>query len=140
MTQAANYITMQNSAFSNSDVRSFLRFKLNVDYSQKGIIEFMKKTLGLSYKKWSTRPTIKDYYRINALKTLFWIAFVNIVDNFWILVSIDEVCFSRITRLNYFWVWGWELFCKQYFICRISFFDLSNNHILSVVCKPFRLY
>ena len=103
MTQAANYIAMQRSAFSSSDVRSYLSFKLNVDYSQKGIIEFMKKTLGLSYKKWSSRPVMKDSDRVNAFKTLFWIEFANIVDNSWIIVNIDEVCFSRLTRLNYSW-------------------------------------
>ena len=103
MAQAANYIAMQSSAFSSSDVRSFLNFKLNVDYSQKSIIEFMKKTLWLSYKKWSSRLVMKDSDRVNAFKTLFWIEFANIVDNSWIIVNIDEVCFSRLTRLNYSW-------------------------------------
>ena len=81
MTQATNYIAMQRSAFSSSNVRYFLSFKLNVDYSQKGIIEFMKKTFGLSYKKWSFRPVMKDFDWVNAFKTLFWIEFANIVDN-----------------------------------------------------------
>ena len=71
MAQISNFIEMQSSSFSSNDVRSFLGNKLNSDYSQKSIIEFMKGVFGLSYKKLSARLVTREFDKISTFKALF---------------------------------------------------------------------
>ena len=63
----------------------------------------MKRELNLSFKKFSSRPVFKDFHKIYALKCLFAIELSNIVNDSKVLVNIDEVAFSRSTKINYSW-------------------------------------
>ena len=76
---------------------------MNTDCSQKRIIEFIKAVLGVSFKKWSARPVTRDSDRISTFKILFRIEFTNFVDNSWIIININDISFSRLTKPNYSW-------------------------------------
>ena len=60
---AAEFIKSSTSPFTSINVQSYLFQILKRKYSQRRIIEFMKLELGLSYKKISSRPVLKDTER-----------------------------------------------------------------------------
>ena len=96
-----NYTTENTFPYSSRDIEIYLENKLNERYTKDSIIKFMKKQLNLSFKKWSSRPILKDPVRFKLYKSLFCIEFANIVNPSSILVKIDETSFSRHTKINY---------------------------------------
>ena len=70
---------------------------------QESISIFVKSKRHLSYKRISSRPVFLDPLRIELMRHLFVIEFSNIVDRSKVFVNIDEINFSRTTKINYSW-------------------------------------
>ena len=60
--------------------------------------------MNMSYRKASSRPSQASSWLNKIYKLLFCIEFANNLDNFDVLVNIDEVIFSRWTKFNYTWM------------------------------------
>ena len=60
--------------------------------------------MNMSYRRASSRPLQANSCSNQVFKLLFWIEFANNVDSFDVLVNIDEVIFSRWTKINYNWM------------------------------------
>ena len=65
---------------------------------------FIKTQLNLSYKKCSSRQILKEPLRLKALRKVYAIEFANIIDSSKLIVNIDEVVFSKSTKINYSWI------------------------------------
>ena len=72
---------------------------------KRGVIAcFIKTQLNLSYKKCSSSPILKELLRLKALGKVYAIEFAYIIDSSKLIVNIDEVVFSKSTKINYSWI------------------------------------
>ena len=97
------YTEAQRSTFNSKDICEYIKMEYDVLLPKRIIIDYLKKNLNFSFKRVSSRPVLKDFSKIDALKWLFAVEITNIIDNSKILVNIDEVTFGRSTKSNYSW-------------------------------------
>ena len=64
----------------------------------------MKNVLKKSYKKCSPRPATYDPIRTANLNRLFVVELANTIEIDSVLINIDEIQFSKSTKVNYLWL------------------------------------
>ena len=89
--------------FTARDVSRNLHKILGVKIIEKVILQILKGSLGLSYKKRKSCPVDLSQNRQQLLKCLFSAKMSQYLSKYEILVNIDESSFSRRTKLDYSW-------------------------------------
>ena len=97
------YIKAQSGIFNSTSVKHYIKTETGMDVSKQSIASFMNNSLGLSYKRVSSRPSISNVPQTKLKKIIFWLEFMNLVKPEHIVVKIDETLFSRSTKINYSW-------------------------------------
>ena len=64
----------------------------------------MKNVLKKSYKRCSSRSTTYDPIRTANLNKLFAVELADTIEIDWVLLNIDEIHFSKSTKVNYSWL------------------------------------
>ena len=72
-----------------------------MDVSKHSIASFMSNSLVLSYNRVSSRPLISSIPQTQLKKIIFWLEFMNLVKLEHIVVNIEDILFSRSTKINY---------------------------------------
>ena len=105
MTQSLikHWWMQQDRPFTASDVAREMEVKYGIHLKKANLIQIMKKGLGLSYKRVNSRPVIKNMFFIRLMKSIFVVELANMLKADTLMVSIDEVAFSRTTKTNYSW-------------------------------------
>lgn len=74
-----------------------------MELSYTSIIHYLKEELHMTFRRVSSRPVLENQDYIELLKIVFCIEFSNIWQPDQVYVNIDEVTFSKSTRINYSW-------------------------------------
>ena len=64
-------IEAQRSTLNSKDICEYIKIEYDVLLPKRIIIDYLKKNLNLSFKRVSSRPVLKDFSKIDALKWLF---------------------------------------------------------------------
>ena len=99
-----NYVQNSCNVFNSNDIARYIQQVFNVTLQKRSIIKFLKEDMNMSYRRASSRPLQANSCSNQVFKLLFCIEFANNVDSFDVLVNIDEVIFSRWTKINYTWI------------------------------------
>ena len=99
-----DYVQNTDNPFCLKDIQHYLLTKRDIEAKITDISSFIKNKLHLSCKKCSSRPSQKDVARLKAQRKIYAMEFSNIIDNTKVLVNIDEVIFSKYTKINYSWI------------------------------------
>ena len=99
-----DYVQNTDNLFCLKDIKHYLLTERDIEVKITNISSFIKNKLHLSYKKCSSRPSQKDIARLTAQGKIYAMEFSNIIDNTKVLVNIDEVIFSKSTKINYSWI------------------------------------
>ena len=93
-----------NSPYLTKDVSKYVssRFKVNIPIHV--IKDIMSKILNLSFKKSKSRPIRLNSMKQSHIKCLFAVKLVKAMNDFSILINIDDTLFSRTTRPSYSWL------------------------------------
>ena len=99
----SKYIEDRTVPSTTKDIQNFIKNLSGTMIPQNWIRHYLKSKLHLSYKRISSRLVYQDPLRIEIIKYLYVIEFSNIVDCSKVFVIIDEVSFSKSTKINYSW-------------------------------------
>ena len=99
----SKYIEDRTVPYTTKDIQNFIKDIDGTMIPQSWIRHYLKSKLHLSYKRISSRPVYQDPLRTEIMKYLYVIEFSNIVDCSKVFVNIDEVSFSKSTKINYSW-------------------------------------
>ena len=93
-----------NQPYVANDVMKFIRNKYRVSIPIHIIKDTMRRFLNLSFKKGKSKPIGIDYIKQFSTKSLFAVRLVKEINNFSVLINIDETLFSRATKSVYSWL------------------------------------
>ena len=99
----SKYIEDHTVPYTTKDIQNFIK---DIDWlmiPQNWIRHYLKSKLHLSHKRISSCSVYQDPLRTEIMKYLYVIKFSNIVDCSKVFVNIDEVSFSKSTKMNYSW-------------------------------------
>ena len=93
-----------NSPYLTKDVSKYESSRFNMNIPIHVIKETISKILNLSFKKGKSRKIRLDSMKQSHIKCLFAVKLVKAMNDFSILINIDETLFSRTTRPSYSWL------------------------------------
>ena len=86
------------------DVQNYIGNKTGIRVPWHLLKRYFKDEMRLSYKKGKSRPVSFDLLKQEYLKSLFSADICSKINNFLLLVNVDESSFSRSMKLNYSWI------------------------------------
>ena len=95
------FIKFQSGVFNSANIKHYIKTETGVDINQQSITSYLKRILGLSYKRISSRPSGSSISQTTLKRILFWLEFANLIRSEHVIVNIDETLFSRSTKINY---------------------------------------
>ena len=107
----ANFIKLkiweyfQNSEFQITapDIQKYLLENFELKWSLNLILTIMKEDLNLSFQRCLSRPNTINLDRVQALRWMFAIKFIEELNSNTLIWNIDEWTISRTTKINYSW-------------------------------------
>ena len=114
------FLSSHRIPWTANDMWSCLKSKLGIKVSSRIVREVWKRILGMKYKKGLSRIVSFDEEMNRLTKQWFTIRILKSLDQFNVLINIDESSFSRLTKKNYSWIPKG----KEQIIKNISFYNL----------------
>ena len=99
-----DYVQNTDNPFCLKNIQHYLLTERDIEAKITDISSFINNKLHLSYKRCSSHSSQIDIARLKAQRKIYVMEFSNIVDNTKFLVNIDEVIFSKSTKINYSWI------------------------------------
>ena len=98
-----NFYNETSNTFTSKDVQKYLLENTSDFIPLNKLVSIMKNNLGLSYKRWPSRPNTVDLSKVKALRCLFSANFIRNLKHGTLVWNIDEWTFTRTTKVNYSW-------------------------------------
>ena len=89
------YVNDINHPFTTREVSTFLHKWHNVNILPAIVRKVLKELLKMSYKQGKSRPVNQNEATTQLMKIIFSIKASKIINNFGVLINIDESIFSR---------------------------------------------
>ena len=111
------YVNSSWVPFTAKDIWTRLNTVFNKDYSENLIRRHLKEDLGMSFRKVTTKPIRVDTKKLFVIRNLFWYKISKHIDEYVLLVNVDESSFNSSISNNR----GWfkkrraaEVFCSTF--------------------------
>ena len=98
------YLIANKTPWTAKDLWSFLLSKTGIIISERVVREILTRILKMKYKKGLSRLVTFDESRSILAKQLFSIKLCRLLDQFSLLINVDESSFSRMTTKNFSWI------------------------------------
>ena len=99
-----DYTKSWSYPITSKDVWIHLHQTLGLNISREVVIKIMKEYWQLSYKKGKSRPMGLQIAKQRLLKLYFTIKLIQNLNNYSMLINIDETYFSRYMKLTHSWL------------------------------------
>ena len=103
--------------YDSVNIHNYLKQTLGLNIARSSITSHLKNHFNYSFKRVSSRPILADPIRWIILKAIFWAEFGNIMEDRLVYVNVDEVLFTKSTKINY----SWGKSGRQIIVSNISF-------------------
>ena len=98
------FLSSHRIPWTANDMWSCLKSKLGITVYPRIVREVWKRILGMKYKNGLSRMVSFDEEMNGLAKQWFTIRIWKSLDQFNVLINIDESSFSRLTKKNYSWI------------------------------------
>ena len=98
------YLIANKTPWTAKDLWSFLLSKTGIIISERVVREILTRILKMKYKKGLSRLVTFDESRSILAKQLFSIKLCRLLDQFSLLINVDESSFSWMTTKNFSWI------------------------------------
>ena len=111
------FIENETWCYDSVNIHNYLKQTLGLNIARSSITSHLKNHFNYSFKRVSSRPILADPIRWIILKAIFWAEFGNIMEDRLVYVNVDEVLFTKSTKINY----SWGKSGRQIIVSNISF-------------------
>ena len=87
--------------FIASDISEKIKEDVGIDTDERYIRKILKNKFGFSFKRVSSRSCREDSYRNKLIRRLFALEYLQMFNQEYLIVNVDEVWFSNKTKTNY---------------------------------------
>ena len=98
------YLSSTNVPWSSKDIRAYIKVKTGLVIHSRVVRNILTEVLKMKYKRGMARLTNFDEKLQAWIKQWFSIRLCKTIENFRILINIDEITFSRLTKKNLSWI------------------------------------
>lgn len=103
LDEIKRFIENTVSRVTARDVQDHLRLKVGVVIPLAQVRSVLRTAFKLSYKRCNKRPIALDMRKLTVEQTLFWVKLSKSIDEFKLLINIDEASINYNTVENYSW-------------------------------------
>ena len=113
-----------------SDISEKIKEDVGIDTDERYIHKILKNKFGFSFKRVSSRSCREDSYRNKLIRKLFALEYLQMFNQEYLIVNVEEIWFSNKTKNNYSWTRKGEVANMQNVI-----FGCSISMIASIISR-----
>ena len=100
----SDYLHTTRIPWTTNNIRAYLKSKVGLTVSMRIIRKILTEILKMRYKKGLARQVDFQEERQKLVKQWFSIKLSKVIENFDVLINIDESSFTRLTKKDFSWI------------------------------------
>ena len=112
-----DFVWNQKEAFTINDISKAVRIETNENIKDYILRQHVKKTLKMTYRKWTNKSWMVDVSKLSILRSLFCFRMGKHITTSTLLISLDETTFNHKIANNKWWIrkgYSAELFNNKF--------------------------
>ena len=98
------YLSNQRESFTVNDINKAVKARTSEDIKNYIVRKYIKETLGMSYRRWTSKPCSVDVPKLSILRSLFSYRIGNQLSESALMISLDETTFNHKVANNKSWI------------------------------------
>ena len=88
--EIGEYLSNQTESFTINDISKAVNVRTSEDIKNYIVRKYIKETLGMSYRRWTSKPCSVDVQKLSILRSLFSYRIGNQLSESALMISLDE--------------------------------------------------